>query len=68
MSSGTFMNRKLNYIITLFGILDKLTVQWHSYGVYEDKETLFINASTCTYSYMPTNRPIVFDVEIVDKK
>jgi len=24
--------------------------------------TIFINASTCTFRYAPTNRPIVFDI------
>jgi predicted phosphodiesterase len=53
--------RKAKPLVHVFGHIHE------SYGVYEDKETLFINASTCTYSYMPTNRPIVFDVESVDK-
>ncbi|CAJ1403538.1 unnamed protein product [Effrenium voratum] len=32
------------------------------YGCTEVGKTLFINASTCTFSYRPTNAPIVFDL------
>merc|ERR1712110_1333580 len=32
------------------------------YGCSADDVTLFINASTCTHSYRPTNPPIVFDM------
>lgn len=31
------------------------------YGVTSDRYTTFINASTCTRRYLPTNAPIVFD-------
>lgn len=31
------------------------------YGAVSDGVTTFINASTCTHSYRPTNPPIVFD-------
>lgn len=31
------------------------------YGVTSDEYTTFINASTCTRRYLPTNAPIVFD-------
>lgn len=31
------------------------------YGVTSDGSTTFINASTCTRRYLPTNAPIVFD-------
>lgn len=31
------------------------------YGVTSDGYTTFINASTCTRRYLPTNAPIVFD-------
>lgn len=30
------------------------------YGVHEEEGTTFINASTCTLSYRPNNKPIVF--------
>lgn len=32
------------------------------YGVSTNGTTVFINASTCTYRYAPTNRPIIFDI------
>ncbi|TWW67688.1 Metallophosphoesterase MPPED2 [Takifugu flavidus] len=32
------------------------------YGIMTDGYTTFINASTCTISYQPTNPPIVFDL------
>jgi len=31
------------------------------YGMSSDGVTLYLNASTCTHSYRPTNPPIVFD-------
>ena len=31
------------------------------YGVSHDGATLYVNASTCTHDYRPTNLPIVFD-------
>jgi hypothetical protein len=34
------------------------------YGVSSDGDTVFINASTCTRRYQPTNPPIVFDFAI----
>ncbi|PRP86700.1 phosphoesterase [Planoprotostelium fungivorum] len=33
-----------------------------SYGVTHDEETTYINASTCTYRYQPTNPPVVFQL------
>ncbi|XP_061166907.1 metallophosphoesterase MPPED2-like isoform X1 [Saccostrea echinata] len=35
-----------------------------SYGVTSDGFTTFINASTCTRRYKPTNSPVVFDFDI----
>lgn len=32
------------------------------YGCATDGATLYVNASTCTHDYRPTNRPIVFDL------
>ncbi|ROL44048.1 Metallophosphoesterase MPPED2 [Anabarilius grahami] len=32
------------------------------YGIMTDGYTTFINASTCTVSFQPTNPPIVFDL------
>lgn len=34
------------------------------YGVSSDGHTTFINASTCTVTYTPSNIPLVFDVHI----
>merc|ERR1712224_230686 len=44
-----------NVPISLFGHIHE------GYGVTSDGVTVFINASTCTHSYRPTNAPIVFD-------
>eukprot|EP00457_Paulinella_chromatophora_P008386 gb/GEZN01008417.1/.p1 GENE.gb/GEZN01008417.1/~~gb/GEZN01008417.1/.p1 ORF type:complete len:424 (-),score=32.98 gb/GEZN01008417.1/:94-1365(-) len=32
------------------------------YGLFSDDTTLYANASSCTYSYRPTNPPIVIDL------
>ena len=34
------------------------------YGVRSDGRVIFVNASTCDINYMPTNRPIVFDIPL----
>ncbi|EGD73264.1 metallophosphoesterase domain-containing protein 1 [Salpingoeca rosetta] len=34
------------------------------YGTTTDGQTVFVNASTCTFNYRPTNPPLVFDVPI----
>ena len=34
------------------------------YGVTSDGTTDFINASTCTFAYQPTNPPVVLDVPL----
>lgn len=33
-----------------------------AYGTHQTADTLFINASTCTLQYEPTNKPIVVDL------
>ena len=33
-------------------------------GVKKVGETTFVNASTCTYRYKPTNPPYVFDIAL----
>ena len=38
------------------------------YGVEKHRETTFINGSTCNFAYGPYNAPIVFDVNVKDKK
>lgn len=34
------------------------------YGCSSDGNTVYINASTCTHSYEPSNKPVVFDIPI----
>ena len=34
------------------------------YGSSFDGDTLFVNASTCTIRYRPTNPPIVLDIDV----
>lgn len=34
------------------------------YGIASDGRTTFINSSSCTVTYTPSNIPIVFDVPI----
>lgn len=46
----------INPIIHVFGHIH------HSYGVKQIKDTLFVNASTCTERYVPINKPHVIDV------
>jgi Icc-related predicted phosphoesterase len=36
------------------------------YGVEYENKTLFVNASTCTTSYEPINKPIIVDLKEVD--
>ncbi|KAJ1387204.1 Metallo-dependent phosphatase-like protein, partial [Ochromonadaceae sp. CCMP2298] len=35
-----------------------------SYGTFSDGHTLFVNGSTCTLSYRPSNPPIVIDLPL----
>merc|ERR1712217_633917 len=37
------------------------------YGCLADDATVYINASTCTFSYAPSNPPIVFDAPPPDE-
>lgn len=39
-----------------------------AYGVEFNKDTLYVNASTCTERYVPSNKPIVIDLTEVDGK
>ncbi|XP_071156969.1 metallophosphoesterase MPPED2-like [Mytilus edulis] len=34
------------------------------YGIISDGFTTFVNSSTCTFSYTPSNAPVVFDLSI----
>eukprot|EP00039_Didymoeca_costata_P006734 m.92914 g.92914 ORF g.92914 m.92914 type:complete len:298 (-) comp13370_c0_seq3:151-1044(-) len=49
---------RVNPLVHVFGHIHE------SYGTTTNGNTKFINASTCTYSYKPTNPPIVFDLPI----
>jgi len=42
--------------VNLFGHIHE------SYGFSADDVTLFVNASTCTHGYRPTNPPVLFDL------
>ena len=35
----------------------------HSYGAVQKEHTMFVNASTCTERYVPSNKPIVIDLK-----
>lgn len=37
-----------------------------AYGVGRNSHTVFINASVCTLRYRSENRPIVFDLPIIN--
>ena len=39
-------------------------VRFTGYGITTDGTTKFINASTCSINYKPTQRPIVFDIKL----
>ena len=39
-----------------------------AYGVAYIKDTLYVNASTCTEQYYPTNKPIIIDLTEIDGK
>lgn len=39
-----------------------------AYGVEYNKDILYVNASTCTEKYTPTNKPIIIDLIEVDGK
>jgi Icc-related predicted phosphoesterase len=37
-----------------------------AYGGVFNKETLYVNASTCNDRYVPSNKPIVVDLKVYD--
>ena len=47
-------------------LLNKLTliISPSGYGVRSDGKTVFINASVCDLAYTPSNKPVVFDIQI----
>lgn len=55
-----FRVEQLNPILHVFGHIH------HAYGEAFIKDTLYINASTCTERYQPTNKPIVIDLKEID--
>ena len=41
-----------------------LSISLSGYGVRSDGKTVFINASVCDLAYTPSNKPVVFDIQI----
>ena len=39
-----------------------------AYGAADIKDTLYVNASTCTEQYVPSNKPIIVDLTEIDGK
>ena len=56
------VNHRVKPICHIFGHIHE------GYGVTRNQHSTFINASTCTFRYRPTNPPIVFDVKLKDIK
>ena len=50
------MNNLLNKLTLIISLL--------GYGVRSDGKTVFINASVCDLAYTPSNKPVVFDIQI----
>jgi hypothetical protein len=38
------------------------------YGMWTDGKTTFINGSTCTLRMIPSNPPIIFDIDLPEGK
>lgn len=57
-----FRVEQFNPILNVFGHIHE------AYGAAYVRDTLFINASTCTSRYQPTNKPIIVDLTEVDGK
>ena len=53
---------EINPILNIFGHIHE------GYGVYTNEKTTFVNASTCTARYEPTNKPIIIDLTEIDGK
>jgi len=53
---------EINPILNIFGHIHE------GYGVYTNEKTTFVNASTCTARYEPTNKPIIIDLIEIDGK
>ena len=51
---------EVNPLLHVFGHIHE------AYGVANIKDTLYVNASTCTEGYRPTNKPIIIDLIEVD--
>ena len=49
-------------LINVFGHIHE------GYGVYNNEDTTFVNASICTSDYKPTNKPIVIDLVEINGK
>lgn len=51
-----------HHICDMFGPFSCSVSHSTGYGLMTDGYTTFINSSTCTVSFQPTNPPIVFDL------
>ena len=56
------LDNRINPLIHVFGHIHG------AYGAAYIKDTLYVNASTCTERYIPSNKPIVIDVTENDGK
>jgi 3',5'-cyclic AMP phosphodiesterase CpdA len=56
------LDDRLNPVLHVFGHIHG------AYGAVYNKETLYVNASTCTDRYEPSNKPIIVDLTEVDGK
>ena len=46
----------------MFGGSIFIRVPFLGYGMTTDGQTVFVNASTCTLEYKPTQPPLIFDL------
>eukprot|EP00111_Clytia_hemisphaerica_P001657 TCONS_00004697-protein len=58
---STIQNR-VKPMIHVFGHIHE------AYGIWTDSTTTYINASTCTLRYKPSNKPIIMDLKPPEKK
>jgi 3',5'-cyclic AMP phosphodiesterase CpdA len=56
----------LNRIIDIKPVLNIFGHIHEGYGVYTNENTTFVNASICTASYVPKNKPIVIELKEYD--
>lgn len=51
-------------MLTKLPCILRRSLREEGYGLTTDGQTVFVNASTCTLRYRPTNAPLVFDVPL----